>query len=224
MAPFASLARQVLDLAFPPRCAGCGGAHELLCPSCLATLAARLEAPPGIPIGLPIGIPAPLLQLEWVAPYAGVARRVILVLKYRGERRLAPLLGSLLAARWRRAGIGGNLLVPVPVHPQRRAMRGFDQAQLIATEMGLALGLPVVPALQRRRETRPQYGLGRTERLANVAGAFAVSPSWRSKIAGRWVVLVDDVFTTGATMAACAHPLLGAGAAAVSAITVAREG
>jgi ComF family protein len=169
-------------------------------------------------------MPAPLAQLEWCAPFTGIVRVALHQLKYSGERRLATPLGAALAARWRAAGASGELLVPVPVHAERARRRGYDQAVLLATEASLQLGMPWLAALERTRRTAPQFDLGRRARRTNVAGAFAMrGPSQAARIEGRWVVLVDDVMTTGATLVACAEALYGAGAMAVSALTVARE-
>ncbi len=179
--------------------------------------------PAGTPLGLAEGPPAPLLQLEWCAPFSGVTRRALHALKYTGERRLARPLGEIVAARWARAGAGGEILVPVPVHAGRRRERGYDQAELIAAAAADVLALPWLPALARVRATDPQYRLDRRRRATNVANAFAVRPGAAHVVAGRWIVLVDDVVTTGATLTASAAALLLAGAAAVSAITVARE-
>jgi ComF family protein len=172
---------------------------------------------------MPSDVPLPLVQLEWCAPYRGIARDALHALKYAGERRLAGPLGAAMGRRWAEAGIGGDLLVHVPVHPQRRAARGYDQAELLARAAARALGLAAVPALERRRATIPQFELGRDRRAANVAGAFGVMAVHAGLVRDRWVVLVDDVATTGATLVACAEALLDAGAAAVSALTAARE-
>jgi ComF family protein len=151
-------------------------------------------------------------------------RAAIHALKYDGVRALADPLGTAAAARWHTAGRGGEALVPVPVHAERLRARGYDQAVLLALVAGRALGLPVVPALARSSATVAQHALGRAARARNVGSRFDVLPPYQGRLAGRWLVLVDDVVTTGATLGACAGTLLDAGAAAVSAITVAREG
>jgi ComF family protein len=217
------VAGRLLDLAFPAACAGCGAEGDVLCAVCLPALHARRGAPPGIPLGLPSTVPLPLLQLEWCAPYAGVVRSSLHALKYAGERRLAGPLGTAIAARWAEAGAGGELLVPVPIHAERRRRRGYDQAVLLANAAAASLRLPAVVALARVRPTHPQFELGRERRAENVADAFRVQDASRALVAGRWIVLVDDVATTGATLVACAHALLAAGASGVSACAVARE-
>ena len=195
-----------------------------------AALDARLELPGGAPIGMPVDLPAPLLQLEWCAPFAGPVRAALHDLKYAGERRLARPLGLAVARRWRRVGEGATLVVPVPVHAERERRRGYDQAALIAAVAAANLGLPCVRALERERATTAQFELGREDRAANVAGAFRLPAPARlsgcgfdGSVAGAWVLLVDDVVTTGSTLAACAVALERAGAVGVSAITVARE-
>ena len=225
-----SVAGRLLDLAFPARCPGCGAEGLPICAACLPGLDARLELAAGVPIGLPSDVPPPLLQLEWCASFTGVVRTALHELKYAGEKRLAVPLGEAIARRWRRVGAGGDVLVPVPVHHERARRRGYDQAELIARAAALALDLPCAPILERARNTIAQFDLDRSERATNVAGAFRLKARPRSRdglddrpLAGRWVVLIDDVVTTGATHAACAEPLLDAGAIGVSAATVARE-
>jgi Predicted amidophosphoribosyltransferases len=219
-------ASAALDLAFPAACSGCGREGEPLCSACLPALDARLRLPGGTPIGLPADLPAPLLQLEWCAPFVGPVRAALHDLKYRGERRLARPLGQAVGRRWRRVGEGATLVVPVPVHAERERHRGYDQAALIAAVAAADLGLPCVRALERERATIAQFELGREDRAANVAGAFRLRGPERAAvaaIAGRWILLVDDVVTTGATLAACGLALEAAGALGVSAIAVARE-
>lgn len=220
-------AAAALDLALPAACAGCGREGDALCATCRPALDARLELRGGTPIGLPADLPAPLLQLEWCAPFAGPVRAALHELKYAGERRLATPLGQAVARRWERVGEGADVIVPVPVHAERERQRGYDQAALIAAVAARSLGLPWVRALVRARATVAQFQLGREDRSANVNGAFQVagarSCTGSIPIAGRWVLLVDDVVTTGATLAACATALEESGALAVSAIVVARE-
>ena len=220
-------ASAALDLALPAACAGCGLEGEALCATCRPALDARLELRGGTPIGLPADLPAPLLQLEWCAPFAGPVRAALHALKYAGERRLAEPLGEAIARRWQRVGQGADVIVPVPVHADRERQRGYDQAALIGAVAARTLGMPWVRALERSRATVAQFELGREERAANVSGAFRTRVAGRaetgSTIAGRWVLLVDDVVTTGATLAACATALTETGALAVSAIAVARE-
>jgi ComF family protein len=219
-----AVADRALDLALPASCAGCGQEGDALCRECRPALDVRLAADPGVPIGLPADLPAPLLQLEWCAPFTGVTRRALHALKYDGERRLAPLLGAAVARRWARAGAAGEALVPVPASPDRVRERGYDQAALIATEAGRRLGLPVLQVLERARATTAQFDLDRAARATNLVEAFRVGEgAARLTIGGRWLVLVDDVVTTGATLAACASALKDAGALAVSAVAVARE-
>ena len=214
---------RLLDLALPAICPGCGAEGPPICAACLPAVNARRDLPAGTPLGLADGPPDPLLQLEWCAPFSGTTRRALHALKYAGERRLAQPLGQAVAARWRRAGDGGDLLVPVPVHAGRRRERGYDQAELIAAVAAEALALRWLPAVERRRATAPQYRLDRRHRASNVSDAFTVRAGFGGSVRGRWVVLVDDVVTTGATLCAAAEALLAAGAIAVSAVTVARE-
>ena len=160
--------------------------------------------------GWPSPLPTGLVQLEWCAAFTGPVRAAIHALKYRGERRLAEPLGAAIAERWGRAGRGGDLVVPVPVHPSRLRERGFDQAEDLARVCGRAPG-PAGGAApwSDASATTAQHALGREERAANVGGAFAsVSGRSEGEVRGRWVVLVDDVSTTGATLSGCALALL----------------
>ena len=132
---------------------------------------------PGVPIGLPVELPAPLVQLDWAAPFSGTVRAALHALKYAGERRLADPLGSAAAERWRRVGAGGDLVVPVPVHAERARERGYDQAVLLADVVAARLDLPMAPILERRRRTIAQFELDRARRRTNVDGAFGLRPA-----------------------------------------------
>jgi ComF family protein len=223
MLAIARLGAALLDLALPPTCAGCRREGQAICEACAPALDARLELPAGASIGLPADVPAPLLQAEWCAPFSGVVRAALHQLKYSGERRLAVPLGAAVARRWDAVGAGGDALVPVPVHRDRAAQRGYDQAVLLAAAAAGDLGLPMLPVLERWRATTAQFQLDRRARATNVADAFRARAGTERAVAGLWIVLVDDVLTTGATLAACATVLMRAGAIGVSAVTVARE-
>jgi len=176
-----------------------------------------------MPLGLPASLPPGILQLEWCAAYSGPVRASLQAYKYGGARRLREPLAEALAERWSAAGRGGEVLTWVPVHASRRRERGFDQAEELARAMAMRLGLPAVRCLERRERTAAQHALGQAQRASNTAGAFAAVPGAEIHIAGRWMVVVDDIMTTGATLGGCAGALLEAGALAVSAVTVARD-
>lgn len=219
-----AFASAALDLALPPSCAGCSAEGATLCGRCARPLSSRLELPPGIALGLRGEAPPTIAQLEWCAPFTGTVRAALHQLKYGGERRLAGPLSAAMAARWRAAGAGADLVCPVPVHADRERRRGYDQAVLLAEAMAQRLEMPCARLLRRSRNTQPQFELGRKARLTNVSGAFDLSGQIPAgALHGRWVVLVDDVATTGSTIAACAEVLYEAGALVVSAMTVARE-
>jgi ComF family protein len=148
---------------------------------------------------------------------------VIHELKYRGRRRVAARLARLLLEDPSALALvaGCDILVPVPLHHRRLRERGFNQAALIARELGRQTGRPCCEGvLVRRRDTAPQTGLSAAARRRNVAAAFAARR--RGLVAGRVMTLVDDVFTTGATAYACARVLRDAGAKEVRLLSVAR--
>lgn len=227
MATFTSLVRtaaaRALDAALPANCVGCRAEGPPICARCEPALDARLKNPAGVAIGLPGDIPEPLLQLDWCAPFHGVARDALHAIKYHGEQRLGDPLGRAIARRWAAVGVGAELITHVPVHEDRARRRGYDQAELIARRAADELRLPFVPLVTRARATIAQFDLDRRDRAHNVSGAFVVDGRAEPTCRGRWILLIDDVVTTGATLAACASALEAAGALGVSAITVARE-
>ena len=144
-------------------------------------------------------------------------------LKFHGRRRVAARLAEAMLAQEpvRRVLTGGTTVVPVPLHPKRGRERGFNQAELLAVELGRRARLDVAKGvLVRSRPTPPQTGLSAAGRRRNVTGAFSVRR--RRRIQGRDVVLVDDVLTTGATALACGRALRAAGASEVRLLTAAR--
>ncbi|HEU4464565.1 MAG TPA: ComF family protein [Gemmatimonadota bacterium] len=150
--------------------------------------------------------------------YAGPAESVVHALKYRGWSHLADLCAASMAEPLAQRGGSLDAIVPVPLHRARHRERGFNQSALLARALGRHLALPVVEALSRSRPTRSQVGLGRAARRRNVDGAFAAAAGVRP---GASLALVDDVATSGSTLAAAAGTLLAAGASRVVAVTFA---
>jgi ComF family protein len=151
--------------------------------------------------------------------YEGTLRQLVHLFKYGGVRPLARPFGRFLAQALPR-GASFDVIVPMPLHWFKQWQRGFNQADLLAREIGHKWGVPVRPVIRRRRATSPQAGLTNAKRRANVRGAFRVA---RGKpLQGMRVLLVDDVVTTGATASACARVLKRAGAAHVALLALAR--
>lgn len=161
--------------------------------------------------------------------FEGPARELIHRFKYQRRFALAPRLArALMGAPAARAMLHDwqpQWLVPVPLHPSRGRARGFNQSALLARELSPICGVPALELLRRVRATPPQVGLRGRERRANVKGAFAVDADlWQKRGAhNARILLIDDVFTTGSTLAECAATLRKAGACEVGALTVARQ-
>lgn len=151
--------------------------------------------------------------------YDGWVAKSVQIFKYDRERDRAQVLAESMGPALVDLG-PVDMLIPVPLHPRRRDWRGFNQAALLANHLGEIFSLPVVDALIRTRETEPQTHSSREDRLLNMDGAFALSPGWSPDPTLHYV-LVDDVYTTGATVGACAEVLGAAGANQISVVTVA---
>ncbi len=220
--------RALLDLIYPPRCAGCGRVGDLLCEICLAQFE-PIRPPVCQHCGRPIpheGLcrtcqhtPSPLDGIAAAAVFAPPLRDVIHTFKYNNGRGLATPLAQQMAVAWQQGELSADLIAPVPLHAARLAERGYNQSALLARALGPAVGVPVAETLlARQRATLPQVTLGAEARRQNVSGAFVC----RGDVAGRRIVLVDDVCTTGATLEACAAALKASGAGNVWAFTLAR--
>jgi len=219
----------LLDLLFPPRCAACRHRGISWCSACDAAVV-RLQGRLCPWCGEPCAgsscrtcrvAPLPL-PVRSYARYTTTLIPALLRLKYRPDPRLAAVLAGWLAGLCRSAGWTPTLVVPVPLAPTRQRQRGYNQADLLARLLADRLGCPASSeALLRIRATRSQVGLGPAERRANVRGAFQAR---ETEVRGQVVCLVDDLLTTGATLAACAEALFSAQALDVFGLTVGRAG
>ncbi|MEU9000223.1 phosphoribosyltransferase family protein [Streptomyces caniferus] len=217
--------RELAGLVLPVDCAGCGRPRTELCAECRRALArdgrgARRVRPWPSPAGLP---------RVWAgAPYADEVRAVLLAHKERGALRLAGPLGEVLAGAVRglRPGGGPQLLVPVPSARRAVAGRGHDPVRRTALAAARELrrsgvGARVLAVVRQRRAVSDQAGLSARQRLANVAGALEVQGAAGRLLAGRSVVLVDDLVTTGATLAEASRVVTAAGGRVIGAAVVA---
>lgn len=189
-----------------PRCAGCDAPGAWLCVDCRD-----------------LCDPVRRGRLTAAGIYGGALRRAIGRFKYEGERALAIELGDLVAQRMAAdlaAGVVLDAVVPVVLHLERARERGYDQARLLAAEVARRCAMPLRDPIRRVRLARPQVQLGRAERAANVRGAFVAEAG---ALRGLRVALVDDVVTTGATLAAATGAVRAAGARSVRAYVVALD-
>ncbi|MFD3549583.1 ComF family protein [Streptomyces sp. NPDC058655] len=212
--------REVAGLVLPVDCAGCGAARVLLCAQCRQGLGGALAGPVR-PSPRPAGLP----PVHAAAVYGGGVREVLLAHKERGALPLAGALGGALAAAVRSgqeagtgagAGRGELVLVPVPSARRQVRARGHDPARRIALAAAGRLrraGVParVAPVLRLRRAVADQAGLGARQRRENLAGALEVRRGGARLTAGARIVLVDDLITTGATLAEAARAVRAAG-------------
>ena len=230
----------LLDLIYPPHCALCeerlateerGGVclrcfsqipknSPPFCPSCGRQYAGSKSAPR---CGMCEGKHFPFDRLWFVAPYEGALREMLHALKYGGRRPLANSLAQLLLtfAKKEFHPFAFEDVLPVPLERRKERERGFNQSALLAKALAEALTIPFSSGnLIRVRATVPQASLPREKRFENVRGAFRVRNP--SLYAGKSLLLVDDIVTTGATLSACGEALRTAGAKEISIVALAR--
>ncbi len=223
------LADSLLNFVFPPVCGACKKAGSLVCEDCynqLQWIQVPLCDRCGRPVSRPTECcsvcqerPLPLKQIRAAVLFAFPVAKLIHNLKYNGAFALANPLAEMMVAAWSTWHMPVDLVLPVPLHAERQRKRGYNQSALLTREFCKLAALPYdEDGLERTRFTTPQVGLTAVERLKNVQDAFAT----KVDVMGKHILLVDDVCTTGATMAAAASALFAAGAQAVSGYCLAR--
>ena len=220
-----------LDWLYPPFCGGCGKPGTRWCADCQAAISLILP-PVCSRCGQKWSNNEPCLECQTIerpyrairswAFYTGPLRTAILRLKYKGELTLGDVLAQPILHMLKNLAWDLDLVVPVPIAPSRLVKRGYNQAALLAWPIALGGKLAYHrTALAKIRQSRSQVGLSVAERFQNVAGAFQADPRI---VAGRSILVVDDVMTSGATLEACATALVQAGAAQIYGVTLARAG
>ncbi len=213
----------LIDVLLPPSCAGCGRFGSLLCDACRASFRSAspaavtfVQADPGVVVGESLTLAMSAFR------YEAAIRNALQRLKYGASARLArPLAIAALPGFRRLLTVSGPLpIVPVPVHPDRRRERGYNQAALLASWLGRSAGLPVRDILVRGHATTKQHRLDRAGRLRNLRGAFRLADAARPPPS---VIVVDDILTTSATLEACAGVLRDGGCRQVYGFAIARE-
>ena len=226
-------ARWALDFALPPRCAGCGiivGETHSFCPDCwkqveflgdggCATCGIPLQATDAETCASCLARPPRIARSRAAVAYGELPRSLAIRLKYGRKVAIARTMARYMAPLVSRAD--DAVLVPVPLHRARLWQRGFNQSALVARGLARRLSLPSdATSLRRVKRTPPLKGMSPLQRRKTVAGAFRVPD--KSAVAGKTIILVDDVLTTGSTAEACARALKQAGAARVELISWAR--
>jgi ComF family protein len=233
------MSRTVIDQLYPPICPACETASETpdaLCAECFAQLR-PITAPLCPLLGLPFAVsigpdalsaealadPPPFARARSAVRYNDIARTLVSRLKYGDRPELARLLARLMVQAGHEFWAARPVLVPVPLHVRRLIARRYNQSGELAQAIGRITGLSVDTGLLRRhRRTRQQVGLSHDGRVRNVSGAFSAHPQALERLAGRPVVLIDDVYTTGATLKAATRALKRGGADHIDVLSFAR--
>lgn len=233
-----ALLRSALDVALPPLCAACRAPVEGrgLCPLCWSKVS-FITRPYCERLGIPFAYdPGPgILSMEAIADppaynraraavrFDEISRALVHALKYGDRLDLGPMMGRWMSNAGREILAEADAVVPVPLHWRRQWARRFNQSAMLASAVSAESGVAVAAgALKRVKATVQQVGLSRAERATNVQGAFKVTDEGKAAVAGRRLVLVDDVLTSGATVDGCARALNRAGAANVDVLIFAR--
>ncbi len=204
----ADIINQVLDVLFPPKCETCGNiGYQSFCHKCTSKITYL----------------APSIFFHSVGEYDGILKKAIKRFKFKNKKRLSQPLGRLMVDYinhhlWKDQL---DMVIPVPLHRKKLHQRGFNQAELLALEITQQCHIPTVAGLLfRKRDTKAQFGLPRQQRLINIRGAFELRG--KKLLIDKNILLVDDIYTTGATSAECTKILKAAGAKSVHILTLSR--
>lgn len=231
-------ANAAFDLLIPRQCPVCGVfiQNAGLCAGCWPDahfIAAPLCARCGLPFEYDVGPdtwcgachagPPLFARARAAMVYDDVSRTLVLGFKHADRLDLTPLVVSWMQSAGSELMADAQVIVPVPLHPRRLYRRRYNQAAILANALGVAGDIDVaIDGIKRVRHTVSQGGLGRNARERNLRRAIAPDSATRTQVHGRRVLLIDDVFTTGATANACTRALLTAGASQVDVLTLAR--
>ncbi|MCX5749306.1 MAG: ComF family protein [Candidatus Saganbacteria bacterium] len=195
----------LLNFLFPSKCYVCGNIDgKPFCFSCQNKIKFICETKD---------------NTTFITEYSGVIKKAIKCLKFRKKRRIAEVLGNIIAENAPR--VKADCIIPVPLHENRHKQRGFNQSEMISGPLSVKLDAPVYSnVLIRKKETKPQFGLHKNERLKNIKGAFSMIN--RGMIFNKNIILIDDIYTTGATINECSKTLLDNGAKNVRSILLSK--
>lgn len=219
------------DLLFPSRCAGCGGpargTHHCLCPGCTGRLVTEQRIFPTVTETDNDPSARAWTDRRWylsrsisLSEYSGITKNVICAMKFGGMRSYSAILGDRAVNELKQNPLPINIITWVPLNSKKKWQRGFNQSELIASHVSKKTGIPAQRLLREIAATRAQKKLGLRDRFINALNRYEISP--RSGLSGKRILIIDDVYTTGATLNECARQLHHAGAEEVFSMTMAR--